>query len=129
MRARLPTALGGLAAAFGLSGVAHLVVPRVFEPLIPSWLPGARRIVYASGLVELVCSRGLVLGRPWAGRASAVLLIGVWPGNVQMALDRGRRGGRARTVVRALLWARVALQVPLIALALTAKDRGVQSSR
>ena len=35
--------------------------------------------------------------RPAAGWASAALLVGVFPANVQMSLDRGRRAQRKRT--------------------------------
>ena len=45
--------------------------------------------------------------QPEAGRASAALLLVVWVGNVQMALD-------ATGTAAAVAWARVPLQVPLV---------------
>ncbi|MBL7495625.1 DoxX family protein [Frankia sp. CNm7] len=100
------------------SGVIHLVRPSVFEPLIPRALPRPREIVYASGVAELVCAAGLIAKTSWAGPASAALLVGVWPGNLQMALDattRARDGGRPRDVaLAAVAWARMPLQVPMI---------------
>ena len=109
----------GLAALFTASGVVHLVRPGVFEPLVPRWLPGRREIVLGSGVAELACAAGLLLPRtrPLAGWASAALLVGVFPGNVQMALDAQRRRSTARKVGTV---ARLPLQVPLVRAALRA---------
>jgi uncharacterized membrane protein len=109
----------GLAALFTTSGVVHLVRPGVFEPLVPRWLPARREIVLGSGVAELACAAGLLLPRtrPLAGWASAALLVGVFPGNVQMALDAQQRRGRARRVGTV---ARLPLQVPLVRAALRA---------
>ncbi|MCK9900110.1 DoxX family protein [Parafrankia colletiae] len=108
-----------VAGAFLVSGTVHLVRPAVFEPLIPRALPRPREIVYVSGVAELACAAGLAVRAPWAGPASAALLVGVWPGNLQMALDataRVRRGGgRPQNVaLAAVAWARLPLQVPMI---------------
>ena len=52
--------------------------------------PG-QRIVTAqadlvAGVAELACAYGLLTRRRWAGPASAVLLLAVWPSNLQFAL-------------------------------------------
>jgi len=109
----------GLAALFTTSGTIHLVRPEVFEPLVPRWLPGRRQIVLGSGVAELVCAAGLLFPRtrPLAGWASAALLVGVFPGNVQMALDARHRRSTARQVGTL---ARLPLQVPLVRAALRA---------
>ena len=106
-----------LASAFAASGVIHLVRPQVFEPLIPPALPARRSWVYASGVAELVCAVGLVRGSRWAPRASALLLLAVWPGNGQHALNV-QRSTRASTAQKAMVWARLPLQVPMIRTAL-----------
>ena len=105
--------------AFAVSGIVHLVKPEVFEPLIPRQLPAHREIVVASGVAELVCAAGLAVPatRRWAGYASAALLIGVFPGNIKMALDARRSG---RPGVRAATLGRLPLQLPLIRGALRA---------
>lgn len=104
--------------AFVASGVVHLVRPRYFEPLIPPALPRPREIVYVSGVAELACAAGLATKARWAGPASAALLLGLWAGNLQMALDattRARDSGRVRdTAFAAGTWARLPLQVPMI---------------
>lgn len=98
-----------VAAAFLASGVVHLVRPATFRDLIPDALPAPDAWIYASGVAELVCGYGLVRRRPWAGPASAALLVAVLPGNVQMALDAADgRGALANRPV--LAWARVPLQ-------------------
>jgi uncharacterized membrane protein len=108
------------------SGVVHLVRPEVYEGIVPRALPHHRAIVYASGVAELVCAAGLLLPatrRP-AGYASAALLLAVFPANVQMSLDHGRRAQRradqsSRAAFLATL-ARLPLQVPMIRTALRA---------
>lgn len=111
-----------IAAAFLVSGTAHLARPQVFLPLIPRAMPAPRGVVYASGVAELVCAAGLLRGARWAGPASAALLAGLTPGNVEMALSATRaarrKGGAGRIAYAAGCWARVPLQVPLIRAAL-----------
>lgn len=98
-----PSAVAG---AFALSGVVHLVRPRVFVAIVPRVLPAARPLVLLSGVAELVCAAGLLTRQRWAADASTALLLVVWPANIQMALDARRS--------RWLTWARVPLQLPLI---------------
>lgn len=119
-----------LAALFLTSGVLHLVRPQIFEPLVPRILPVRREIVLMSGAAEIACAVGL-LGprtRRVAGWASAALLVGVLPGNVQMAVTAHRRAQRAptdltRQALRAATIARLPFQVPLIRTALRAAGR------
>ena len=124
MVARLPWDLGLLAGLFTVSGTVHLVAPRVFEPLVPAWVPAHREVVLVSGVAELVCAAGLLAPatrRP-AGLASAALLVAVFPGNLQMAADaRGRSAG-----YRLATLARLPLQLPLVRIALRA-GRGQKS--
>ncbi len=108
--------LGGI---FALTGVAHFVVPRRFAAIVPSWVPAPRAMVYASGVAELACAAGLLTDRAWAGPAAAATLLGVWPANVQMAVDAGRTG--RPLAYRVALWARVPLQLPMIKAAFDAR--------
>jgi uncharacterized membrane protein len=115
-----PLGLGAraVAVAFAVSGVVHLVRPQVFEPIVPRALPRPRDLVLASGVAELLCAAGLALPatRRAAGAASAALLVGVFPANVQMAADavRGAGRGHARAARAAATLARLPLQLPLI---------------
>lgn len=110
-----------LAGILGVSGVAHLMAPGFYEPMVPRKLPHPRGLVYVSGMVELVAAVGLLARTGWAGPLSAATLVGVWPANVQMALDATHAG--KPLVTRAGLWVRVPLQLPMIRMALQAGAR------
>lgn len=106
---------------FTVSGVIHLLRPETFEPIIPTPLqPWARELVLVSGVVELACAGGLLhpRTRSAAGLTSAALLLAVWPANVQMSLDLGRRAQRRRDPKSwasfAVSLGRLPLQVPMI---------------
>ncbi|PJI90996.1 putative membrane protein [Luteimicrobium subarcticum] len=109
---------GALAALLATSGTIHLVRPRVYEPLIPRRLGSPRAWVVGSGVAELGCAAALALPRTRrAGAvATAALLVGVFPGNVQMALD-AHPGARSWARKPAVAWGRLPLQVPLVAAA------------
>jgi len=125
----LPRDVAGLAALLATSGVVHLVRPQVYEGIVPHVLPNRRALVYVSGVAELLCAAGLLLPatrRP-AGIASAALLLVVFPANVQMSIDQGRRADRkgdtASRASFAASLARLPLQIPLIRTALRAAGR------
>ena len=104
---------------FGVSGVVHLVRPAFYEPLMPSWVPAHREVILASGVAELACAAGLAVPatRRAAGLASALLLVGVFPGNVKMAVDAA---GTRNTGFKVAAFARLPLQLPMIRAALRA---------
>lgn len=126
---KLPAGIPWIVAApFAVSGVIHLVRPRVFTPIIPRPLRRwDRSLVLISGVVELACAAGLIVPatRAVAGRASAALLVAIWPANIQMSIDLGRRAVRRRTartwLAFAISLARLPLQVTLIRRALSAR--------
>jgi len=113
----------GLAVLFGVSGVLHFVQPEPFERIVPRQLPRKKELVYASGVAELVCAAGLLHPRTrrTAGLLSAGLLAAVFPANVQMALDLNRKGSPR---AKAIGFARLPLQIPLIRAALKASREG-----
>ncbi len=108
-----------LIAGFAGSGTLHLVRPEVFEPLMPAWVPAHREVILASGVAELACAVGMAVPqtRRVAGWASAALLLGVWPGNLQMALDSNRSRS---TAFKVAAWGRMPLQLPMIRAAVQA---------
>ncbi|HEX4190324.1 MAG TPA: hypothetical protein VHZ06_04955 [Marmoricola sp.] len=94
--------------------------PAFFATLIPPWLPAHHLVIVVSGIVELACATGMLLGRTrrGAGLVSAVLLVVIFPGNIEMAVHEIRSGG---TVVIVLSLLRLPLQAPLIRAALRAR--------
>jgi uncharacterized membrane protein len=86
------------------AGVYHFVKPRMYMRIMPGWLPAHLQLVYISGAAEIIL--GLLLIAP-ATRVMAawgiiLLLIAVFPANIQMMLDYYKNGHPMRwvTVVR-----------------------------
>lgn len=106
----------GLAALLGTSGVVHLLRPGVYRPLIPRALGDPDPWVRWSGYAELACAAALVTPptRRAGGWASAALLVAVFPGNVTLAV-RSRPDARSWAARPGPAWARLPLQVPLVA--------------
>lgn len=107
---RSPLLLAGLLAA---AGVAHFAAPKSFDATIPRALPGSPRAwTYGSGAVELALAAGIALPctRAVTARAAAAFFVGVFPANVQMAVDWRKRPEPLRTAA----YARLPLQVPLV---------------
>jgi uncharacterized membrane protein len=116
---RLPWDSAILVGIFGVSGVVHLTRPRVYEPLMPAWVPAHTEVIYGTGVAELLCAAGLLHPRTRraAGYASAALLVAVFPGNLKMA-DDARRSRSTR--FKAIAFGRLPLQLPMIRAALRA---------
>jgi uncharacterized membrane protein len=87
---------------------------------VPGFLPAKTALVRVSGVAELVCAAGLWPRARWAGIAAAVLLVVIWPANLQMALN-AQHGHVLTTKVED--WIRLPLQLPLIWCALQARAR------
>nr|WP_202497687.1 DoxX family protein [Streptomyces sp. SID5469] len=102
-----------LAGLLATAGVAHFAAPRQFDATIPRALPGKPRTwTYASGIAELALAAGVALPRTRraAALATAAFFVGVFPANVQMAVDWRHRPAPLRTAALA----RLPLQVPLV---------------
>jgi uncharacterized membrane protein len=89
---------------FVLAGALHFARPRLYEAIVPPWLPRHRELVYASGVAEIVGGAGLMtpLRRP-AGWWLVATLVAVFPANVHMALhpdDYRVPGGRTALLAR-----------------------------
>jgi len=112
-----------LAALFAGSGALHLARPGIYLRLVPPVLPARDAIVLASGLAELACAAGLLTHARWAGLASALLLVAVFPANVVYAIDSASSPSTSPVVVAAA-WGRLPLQAPMIWAALQARRQG-----
>jgi uncharacterized membrane protein len=107
-----------LALAFTAAGTLHFVRPRMYEEIMPSYLPAHHALVLASGAAEIAGALALLhprtrrLGGLWL----AAVLAAVYPANVHMALHPDRYPGLAPGV----LWARLPIQPLLVWWALRA---------
>lgn len=109
----MPLATKLLAGLFAVSGTIHLVKPEFYEPLMPSWVPAHREVIYGSGVAEILLAAGLAVPatRCAAGWGSVVLLLAVFPGNIKMTLDAFETDNTGMQVGSA---ARLPLQLPLL---------------
>lgn len=112
MRGRTARTL--LAAIFVFAGVMHFVIPASYVGIMPPWLPWHRALVYVSGVAEIAGGLGLLMDRTRraAGMGLILLLIAVWPANVQMLLNA--RAAHKPPAYEAFLWLRLPLQLLLI---------------
>lgn len=101
--------LGGV---FITAGLLHFLRPKMYEAIMPDYLPAHRELVYASGVAEAL--GGLAVLHPRTRRFGGLLLVatlvGVYPANVHMALTPDDYP----QIPPAVLWARLPLQLPLI---------------
>ena len=102
-----------LGVTFLVAGALHFLRPRMYEAIMPPYLPGHRELVYASGVAEI--AGGAVLLHARTARQGAwwliATLLAIFPANVEMAVH----AERFRGIPAPLLWARLPLQGALIA--------------
>lgn len=108
-----------LGAAIIFAGVSHLVMPTPFVQHLPSWVPARETLVFATGLVEIAFGPALWFtkgrARRWTGWALAVYLVGVFPGNIYVAVAGIDVQGQPDGLYA---WLRLPLQVLFVWLAL-----------
>jgi len=99
-----------------VAGILHFVIPRGYQRIVPRLIGHAPLLVAASGVAEIVA--GALIAVPRTRRLGAglafVLLLVVWPANVQMALDGGIPDAGFPAGSALVSWIRVPLQVPLL---------------
>ncbi len=95
-----------------VAGVGHFVATRMYEAIMPDYLPAHHALVLLSGAAEIAGGLGVMI--PGRRRASAwglvCLLIAVMPANVWMVQHPERFPG----VPLWAMWLRLPLQLPLI---------------
>lgn len=101
-----------MAVLYIAAGVYHFVNPRFYQKIIPTYLPWHIPLVYISGVCEIVFALLLIpeSTRPVAAWLIIILLIAVFPANIQMAVSFWQKQ-------RPTLWiaiARLPLQLVLI---------------
>ena len=97
-------------AAFWIgAGVNHFVNPKVYEAIMPDYVPAHREIVLWSGVAEVIGGLAVIADRtryPFARWWILGVLAAVYPANVHMTLHPERY----RKIPEAALWARLPLQ-------------------
>jgi uncharacterized membrane protein len=103
-----------LAGIFVFAGMMHFIIPASYVSIMPPWLPWHRGLVYLSGVLEIAGGVGLLVPRTRraAGIGLILLLIAVWPANLQMVLNARAVG--VPSWHEALLWLRLPLQLLLM---------------
>jgi uncharacterized membrane protein len=95
-----------------VAGTCHFVVTRLYEGIMPDYLPGHHELVLISGAAEIAGGLGVMI--PQTRRAAAwglvVLLVVVMPANVWMAQHPEKYPG----IPVWAIWLRLPLQLPLI---------------
>ena len=109
----MPRDLKALAVVLAASGVIHLVRPEVYEPIMPKIVPAHREVIYASGVLELACAAGFFHPRmrKASGWISFMLLLGVYPANLKMAVDSTKTDN---TTFQAAAFGRLPMQLPML---------------
>ncbi len=79
---------GVIGAMFVSAGVAHFVRPAFFESIIPGWVPNAPLVNKVSGAAEIALGAAMIprSTRPAAAKGLLVLLLAVFPANIDMAI-------------------------------------------
>lgn len=107
-----------LATLMMVAGAAHFLSPLPFVQHIPDWVPAREFIIYATGIIEISLGLGLVTlpsHRRTVGRALALFLLAVFPGNIYVAVADVEVDGLPGGVYP---WLRLPFQFVLIAWAL-----------
>jgi uncharacterized membrane protein len=98
---------------FIVAGSIHFVNPKIYEAIMPPYLPAHRALVAISGFFEILGGIGAMIPqtRKAAGIGLIALLVAVFPANLYMATDAAKFASFAPAWA---LWARLPIQVFLI---------------
>ena len=103
-----------LAVFFVVAGANHFRTPEVYLGMMPPWMPQPLMLVYVSGVAEVLGGIGVLVPftRRFSGWGLIVLLIGVFPANLHVAIQ-GHMSGFDFSP--AILWMRLPFQLLLMA--------------
>jgi uncharacterized membrane protein len=118
IRGKYGPALAAMGMLYVAAGVNHFLMPRLYVSIMPPYVPHPLGMVWLSGVAEIVGGAGVLApdgtvlrhSRSVACWGLIVLLIAVFPANVQMAMHPAL----FTAIPRWVLWARLPLQLPLI---------------
>lgn len=96
--------------------MVHFFSPKIYYKAVPRFLGNPAFWIFVSGVAQLTAAVLLAIPRTRRVGAgfTALLLIAVFPANLQMALDGPVPAGNWFTGSRAVLWLRLPIQPVLI---------------
>lgn len=101
-----------MAALYVLAGINHFIHPETYLRIMPPWLPEPVLLVAVSGIAEILLGLGLLWTktRRMAAWGIILLLVAVFPANIQMAFDWHQTGHPHEWIA----WVRLPFQGVLI---------------
>jgi len=74
------------------AGIFHFVKPKIYRAIIPRWLPWHNQLILLSGIAEVILGILLIpiTTRIIAAWFIIILLIAIFPANIQMAINWSR---------------------------------------
>ncbi len=110
-----------VALTFTAAGALHFARPRMYEQIMPDYVPAHHELVLASGAAEIAGALAVAFPRTrrLGGLWLAATLVLVFPANVHMALNPSRYPALSP----GLLWGRLVLQPLLVLWVLRATRR------
>lgn len=84
-----------LAALFLVTGILHFIKPKFFTSIMPDYIPYHLAMVYISGVAEIFGGLGILVEKTqtWAGWSLILLLIAVFPANINMTIESIQKSG------------------------------------
>ncbi len=80
---------------FLVTGILHFIKPQMFVKIMPNYIPWHLGMVYISGAAEILGGLGILIDKTqlWAGWGLILLLIAVFPANINMAFESIQKSG------------------------------------
>jgi uncharacterized membrane protein len=78
-----------MSALYLLAGMVHFIRPSIYMKIMPRWIPWHWELIILSGICEILLAILLLfpVTRPLAAWGIIILLIAVFPANIQMMLN------------------------------------------
>src|SRR5215469_18544336 len=92
-----PTMAGriGVCAVFLFTAIGHFLKTNAMIPMLPSFVPARRALIYISGVEVLFAIAVVPFPNPYVGWTVIIYLIAIFPSNVYAAVQRISVGGHS----------------------------------